>query len=128
MAGLSELGRLSEEETTDLNNRVERFVAAWKPDGSTGLEWFLPPPGARHRPLGLIRIVIADMERRAAAKLPFRVERYVNDFSEELSTNSMPVPLLAVEYQLRHKYTDKPQLAEYQRWFPHQFDELKKYL
>ena len=128
MAGLSELGRLTDEEAADLNSRVERFVAAWKPDGSTGLEWFLPPPGARHRPLALVRIVTADMERRAAAGLPFRVERYVNDFPEELSTGAMPVPLLAVEYQLRHRYTDKPQLSEYQRWFPDQFEALKKQL
>ncbi len=128
MAGLSELGQLTDEETADLNSRTERFVAAWKPDGSTGLEWFLPPPGARHRPLALVRIITADMERRAAAKLPFRCERYVNDFPDELSTNAMPVALLAAEYRLRHQYTDKPALTEYERWFPSQFGALKEYL
>lgn len=126
MAGLSELGQLSDEETADLTARVERFVAAWKPDGSAALEPFLPPPGARHRPLALVRIVTADMERRAAAKLPFRCERYVNDFPDELSTNSMPVALLAAEYRLRHQYTDKPALSEYERWFPSQFGALKQ--
>jgi len=124
MASLGELGRLTDEESADLLNRVERFQAAWKPDGSTGLEWYLPPPGTRHRPAVLVQIIVADMERRAPAGLPFRVERYVNLFPEELSTAEMPVPLLAAEFRLRHRYTDRPAIAEYQRWFPAQFDEL----
>jgi serine/threonine protein kinase len=128
MASLSELDRLTDEEAADLNHRVERFVAAWKPDGSTGLEWFLPPPGTRHRPAVLIQIVSIDMQRRAEAGLPFRVERYANEFPEELSTSSVPAVLLGVEYQLRHRYTDKPALAEYQRWFPNQFDALLQFL
>ena len=124
MASLGEVGRLTDDESADLLNRVERFVAAWKPDGSTGLEWYLPPPGARHRFAVLIQMVATDMEHRAAARLPFRSEQYVNLFPEELSTNDMPALLLATEYRLRHRYTDKPPLSEYQRWFPNQFDEI----
>ena len=125
MASLDELGRLTDEESADLLNRVERFQAAWKADGSTGLEWYLPPPGTRHRPAVLVEVVVADMERRAPARLPFRVERYVNLFPEELSTNGYAggdagrgIPAAC------HRYTDKPPIAEYQRWFPAQFDEL----
>ena len=124
MASVSELGRLTDEESADLLNRVERFQAAWKADGSTGLEWYLPPPGTRHRPAVLVEIIVVDMERRAPIGLPFRVERYVNLFSEELSTAEMPAALLAVEFRLRHRYTDKPPIAEYQRWFPVQFDDM----
>jgi serine/threonine protein kinase len=124
MASLGELDLLNDEEATDLNHRVERFIAAWKPDGSTGLEWFLPPPGARHRLIVLVRIVTIDMERRAGAGFPFRVERYINAFPEDLSTKTVPVALLATEYALRHRHTDKPTHAEYQRWFPDQYDAL----
>jgi serine/threonine protein kinase len=124
MASLDELGQLTDEESADLLNRVERFQSAWKTDGSTGLEWYLPPPGTRHRLAVLVEVVVSDMERRAPARLPFRVERYVNLFPEELSTNDMPVGMLAAEYRLRHRYTDKPPIAEYQRWFPAKFDEL----
>ena len=66
----------------------------------------------------LVQIILTDMERRAAARLPFRVERYVDLFPEELSSNQMPVELLVAEYRLRHQYTDKPDLAEYQRVVP----------
>src|SRR5262245_36076932 len=124
MASLGEPSQLSEEEEADLKSRVERFKAGWKPDGSTGLEWCLPDAGSKHRRAVLVQIVIADMERRAPARLPFRVERYVNLFPDELSTNQMPSELLATEYRLRHKFTDKPPLTEYQRWFPDQFDAV----
>ena len=40
----------------------------------------------------------------------------------------MPVPLLAAEFRLRHRYTDRPPISEYQRWFPAQFDDLVAYL
>jgi serine/threonine protein kinase len=128
MTSLNELDRLTDEEVADLNHRVERFVAAWTPDGSIGLGLFLPPPGARHRPAALVRIISLDMERRAGAGLPFRVERYANEFPEELSTSSIPVELLVTEYQLRHRYSDKPALSEYQRWFPDQFEALLDHL
>jgi serine/threonine protein kinase len=128
MASLGELDRLTDEEAADLNHRVERFVASWKSDGSAGLEWFLPPPGTRYRSAVLVRIVSIDMQRRAEAGLPFRVERYANDFPEELSTSAVPAALLGAEYQLRHRYTDRPALSEYQRWFPNQFDALVLFL
>ena len=35
---------------------------------------------------------------------------------------------MAAEFRLRHRYTDKPALAEYQRWFPAQFDALVAHL
>lgn len=124
MSKLGEVAPLSDDEATDLTNRVERFRAAWKADGSTGLEEYLPAPGQRHRPAVLVQVVAADMELRAPARLPFRVERYVDLFPQELSTAGMPVELLAAEYRLRHQYTDKPALSVYQRWFPDQYDAL----
>ncbi len=128
MATLDELGRLTDAESADLLDRVERFRSAWKADGSTRLDGYLPPHGSRHRPVVLVQIVATDMERRAAAGQPFRAERYVNHFPQELSTADMPVELLAAEFRLRHRYTDKPALAEYQRWFPAQFDAMVAHL
>ena len=128
MATLDELGRLTDQESADLLDRVERFRASWRSDGTARLSDFLPPPGSRHRPAVLVQIITADMEGRAAAGQPFRAERYVNQFPEELTTADMPVPLLAAEFRLRHRYTDKPALGEYQRWFPAQFDALVAHL
>src|SRR5262249_10994597 len=89
MTSRSESSHLTDEETTDLTERVERFRAAWSPEGSTDLSMSLPPPEARHRSAVLVQIVLTDMERRAAAGLPFRVERYINLFPEELASNSV---------------------------------------
>ena len=115
---------LTDEESADLTARVERFRSAWSPDGSTDLAASLPPPGARHRLSVLVQLVATDMQRRAAAGLPFRVERYINQFSEELTTHTVPASLLVMEYRLRHLYSDKPGLDQYQRWFPEQFEAV----
>jgi serine/threonine protein kinase len=123
-----ELSRLTNEEAADLTERVERFRAAWSPEGSADLAPALPPPGSRHRLAALVQIVLIDMERRAAVRLPFRVERYINLFPDDLSTNEVPAALLIAEYRLRHRYTDKPNLSEYQRWFPAQFDAIAEEL
>ncbi len=128
MTNPSAAGELTDEESADLTRRVERFRAAWSPDGATDLSGSLPPAGARHRHAVLVQIVLADMERRAAARLPFRVERYVNLFPDELASQSVPASLLVAEYRLRHRYTDRPALAEYERWFPDQFPAIAEEL
>jgi serine/threonine protein kinase len=128
MTSWSESGDLTAEESADLTERVELFRAAWSPQGSTDLALSLPSPGARHRLAVLVQLVLTDMERRAAAKLPFRVERYINLFPEELASNCVPAELLVAEYRLRHQYTDRPDLAEYERWFPEQYGAIAEAL
>jgi hypothetical protein len=115
---------LTDADLADVTARVERFRAAWSPDGSTDLAPVLPPRGARHRLAALVRVILADMEQRAAARLPFRVERYVGMFPDDLQSHSVPAELLTAEYRLRHQYTDRPPLSEYERWFPDQFPAI----
>src|SRR5437660_100153 len=124
----SESGDLTDEESADLTARVEQFRAAWSPAGATDLSWSLPPRGAPHRLAVLVQIVLIDMERRAAAGLPFRVERYVNLFPDDLTTANVPAALLVAEYRLRHRHTDRPALAEYERWFPAQLKAMAEEL
>ncbi len=128
MATPSESVRLSAEESADLRDRVERFRAAWKPDGSGGLKRFLPPHGAPHRAAILVQILLSDMELLAAAGQPVRVDSYVNRFPKDFAPQEVPVLLLVAEYQLRHQYEDKPSLEEYRARFPAQYDELTQYL
>jgi serine/threonine protein kinase len=118
MASIGGLGRLSEDEYADLNNRVDSFYQAWKPDGSVPLHDYLPPPSAAHRQAVLIELIKTDMELRAKAGLTFRVEFYLDQFSAELSLEQPPVSLLAEEYRLRHCYADKPTIQEYFQRFP----------
>lgn len=128
MASLGELERLTDEESNDLSNRVGRFRAAWKTDGSITMEWFLPPPGTRHRFAVLASIVLDDMERRAQAGLPFRVESYLNKFPEDLTPNNVPIEILAREYLLRHRCADKPPVEEYRRRFPTLYEAFAKHV
>jgi serine/threonine protein kinase len=121
MSGGSEFGTRSEGD--DLVDRVERFRTAWRADDATDLEPFLPALSAPHRPRVLVALIRADMELRAAAGLPVRLETYLGRFRWELPTDEV-VPLLAAEYRLRHHHGDKPQLNEYRSRFPGQFNAL----
>lgn len=128
MASLGELGGLTPTEYADLNDRVDRFHAAWKPDGSIPLEECLPLRGARHRPYVLVELIKTDMELRAKAGLPIRVEQYLIRFRDDFPADTVPVSLLTEEYRLRHLHADKPDISEYQRRFPQQIDALMKQL
>jgi serine/threonine protein kinase len=128
MASLGELGGLSSAEYADLNDRVDRFHAAWRPDGSVPVEAFVPPPGARHRLTVIGELIRTDMELRVKAGLPIRVETYLSRFPDELLAEAVPLSLLAEEYSLRHRHGDKPDISEYHRRFPAQFDALVRRL
>ena len=80
MASLGDVGELTEGEYADLDERVDRFHAAWKPDGSSALEEFVPASGVRHRLFVLVELIKTDMELRAKAGLPIRVETYLDRF------------------------------------------------
>jgi serine/threonine protein kinase len=121
MPGGSEFTTRTEDD--DLADRVERFRTAWQADRSTDLEPFLPAPPAPHRPRVLVALIKADLEQRAKAGLPIRVETYLGRFRWELPAGEV-VALVATEYRLRHKFGDKPRLAEYRSRFPDQFDAL----
>jgi serine/threonine protein kinase len=114
-------------EADDLAQRVDRFRAAWQADQTTDLEAFLPAPPAPHRPLVLVEMIKADMELRAKAGLPVRVETYHGRFRHELPPGAL-VPLIASEYRLRHRHGDKPRLTEFRSRFPDQYDALSKSL
>src|SRR6478609_9373313 len=119
MTGGSEGGTRSEAD--DLAERVATFRTTWQADHATDLAAFLPAPAAAHRPLVLVELVEADMELRARARLPVRLETYLGRFGPELPPRSL-VPLIAHEYRLRHRYGDRPPLPEYRSRFPEQFD------
>jgi serine/threonine protein kinase len=122
MSSGSEPGTRSEGD--DLAERVEQFRAAWLADQTTDLEPFLPALSAPHRPLVLVELIRADMELRAEAGLPVRVETYLGRFRWELPSGDTVVSLVATEYRLRHRHGDKPQLNEYRSRFPAQFNAL----
>lgn len=132
MASLGELGRLTEAEYTDLNKRVDQFHDAWRMDPGASLESFrppsleafLPPRPARHRPFVLVELIKTEMELKAKAGFPVRVEPYLERYRDEIPPTNIPVSMLAEEYRLRHAYGDKPSLGEYQSRFPEHYPVL----
>ncbi len=126
MASLGELGRLSDDEYAELNERVDQFHAARSADASAALEKFLPASGNRLRPFILVELIKTDMELRVRAGLPIRLEMYLGRFQDDLPSSAVPVSLIAEEYRLRHKHADKPKLDEYRYRFREQFDSLVK--
>ena len=107
-------------EGDDLAERVARFRMAWQADQPPDLEEFLPPAPAIHRPFAVVELIKADMELRAGAGRPVRVEHYLGRFRLELSDEAV-VGLLAEEYRLRLDHGDKPDLGEYRSRFPTRF-------
>ena len=128
MASLGKLVGLTDEEYADLEERVDRFHAAWTPDGAAGMAACLPPPGTRHRPYVLVEMIKTDMGRRVRAGLPIRVETYLARFPNDIPADAVPVSLLTEEYTLRHQYADRPDMSEYRSRFPTLADTLARQL
>jgi hypothetical protein len=116
-------GEWTRPEAAELDDRVDRFRAAWAPDRTPEFEEFLPPPSPL-RPLVLVALVRADMELRAAAGLSVRIDPYLDRYGGELAAGERLVPLLAAEYRLRRKTTDQAKLKDYKSRFPRQYQAL----
>lgn len=121
---MSSRAGLSDAEAADLSNRVAQFQTAWRPDGSTAPEAFLPPPGARHRSSVLVELFRTDMERHARSGRPVRADKYLERLPAD-TVDEAAVTLIAQEYRLRQRYGDRPTLAEYESRFPAVIPELR---
>lgn len=124
MPSLGELGGLTPAQYADLVERVDRFHAAWIPDAPADPAVFLPPPADPHRGHVLVELLKTDLELRAKAKLPARVEPYLRQFAADIPADAVPVSLLLEEYLIRHRFADRPSLNEYRLRFPAQYPAL----
>lgn len=106
---------------------VERLKYAWNestdPLQPVDLRPFAPQPGATERMSSLLELVKADMEIRAFRGLIPRLEEYFTWFPE-LAESHRFADLLLLEYQLRHRYNDRPALHSYLLRFPDHFKLL----
>jgi hypothetical protein len=108
--------------------RAERFRAIRAADPAAELDRHLPPVGARLRPFVLVELIAIDMEWRARAGHPIRLEDYLSRFPNPLPDGAVLVPLLVEEYRLRSRYAVEPELGEFRRRFPDQFDAFREAL
>lgn len=114
------LSQLSQCEREDLETRVDEFFASWTRDRPFHADTFLPPDESPHRSAVLIELVMTDMEQRAKARLPFRVEDYLGKHPTDLTP--VQVFLITEEYAIRCQYGGRaPRLDEYRFRFPQHF-------
>ena len=124
MPGVGELGHLTDAQYADLVERVDRFHEAWIPDEPANPASFLPSRAAPHRQAVLVELLKTDLELRAKARLPVRVDPYLAAFPDDLPAHAVPVTLLLEEYLVRHRFADRPSAEEYRKRFPTVYEEF----
>jgi hypothetical protein len=131
----------SDDDRADLEERLERFDAAWRGDTVPAIEVFLPPRGAAARQQVLHELIKIDLEYRwrIAAPQPAhatthlaasdpgpgrgalpacpRLEDYAACLPDLGRVEELPLELIAEEYRVRHAWGDRPEPAEYARRF-----------
>lgn len=108
--------------------RVELFRKARAVNPGVDLGDFLPPPGSAARAAALVELIGLDLEHRAKAGQPTRLEPYLRRFAADLSPAAVPVILLYEEYRVRHRYADAPPVGEYRARFPARYEEFRRYV
>jgi serine/threonine protein kinase len=109
-----------------LEQRVEKFTAAWTTRQEPPLGPFLPAQPASLRRMVLIELIKADQEQRITHGRPLRrVEEYAAEFPE-LTAENMPCDLLYEEFHIRKRIGEDVQLVEYRERFPNQAEELAR--
>lgn len=89
---------------------------------------YLPTPGSAHRKDILLAVIPLDLHYKARIGQPTRLEAYLQRFAPDLTQETVPVELLYEEYRVRHRFADKPQVAEYRSRFPLQFEAFRQYV
>ncbi len=123
----------------DFSELLSRFEESWEYQGEPEISDFLTSSAVddqtvRHQLLlELVKIDLASRWQRALPKggdiaaaseqsertlqLP-RVERYVVEWPEIGPNDSLDIDLIVHEYQIRHRFGDRPGLEEYETRFP----------
>ncbi|MER3416564.1 MAG: hypothetical protein C4297_10180 [Gemmataceae bacterium] len=118
------LGSLSPEQWTDLQNRLDRFEQAWSQADSVDLDPFLPPPDVAWRRLAFEEFVKTDLEIRWRKGQIVGLEFYCDRYPELGDLSGLSPELIYEEYRIRQMFGDRPQLETYQTRFPEQYDRL----
>jgi tetratricopeptide (TPR) repeat protein/serine/threonine protein kinase len=121
-----QLGQLRQHEWALIQDRADRFEAAWKSADSVDLQPFLPPPGDRLRTVLLHELIKTDLEIRWRRGKPIELESYLRRIPELGPVAGLPVDLIYEEWHVRQTYGDEPALDAYRRRFPKQFPALER--
>jgi predicted ATPase len=96
---------------------MRRFEDGWRRGSRPALDDYLPPGEPLRRQV-LIELAHIDLELRLKAGEAARVEEYLTRYPELGGDRSVPLALIAAEYELRRRQEPDLSLAEYVRRFP----------
>jgi WD40 repeat protein len=116
---------LTDDDTSRLEEIVERFERAWQGGRRPDLDEYLPEGGPLRQPV-LVELIHADLECRLKAGEEARVEGYLRRFPELGPGPDRVVDLLLAEYQLRCRGEGPPAFEEYEQRFPAYRDVLRQ--
>jgi serine/threonine protein kinase len=103
-----------------------RLAQAWQEADTVDLDRFLPAPGDPLRAPALQEFLVTDLENRWRRGQRILLEVYLRRYPELEQDEAFLPYLLNEEYGIRHRYGDKPALADYRLRFPKQFTELER--
>jgi hypothetical protein len=112
----------------DPATRADLFRKARAVNPGVDLGDLLPPPGSPSRFAVLVELVKIDLEQRARAGQPTRLEPYIRRFAADMAAAPIPIALLYEEYRVRHRFADAPPVAEYKARFPTRYEEFRRYV
>jgi predicted ATPase/predicted Ser/Thr protein kinase len=111
------------EDWSSLEDRIKRFVNAWRQGPRPRIDDFLPS-GDGLRPTLLIELVHTDLELRLKAGEAARVEEYLDRYPELAGRRTAVLELIAVEYELRRRAEPDLSLDDYRQRFPQYHGDL----
>jgi serine/threonine protein kinase len=127
MANPNPGGQRSNNRGDDPASWVARFRRSRAANPQVDLAGFLPPSGSPDRTPILIELIKIDLELRAKAGQPTRLEPYLQRFADDLPA-TIPMGLLYQEYRVRHQFADAPAIGEYQARFPDCYESFRRYV
>jgi hypothetical protein len=89
---------------------------------------FLPPPDSRHRRAVLLELVKTAMGVLHRQKRGPKLEDFAHRYPELGKSDQLPTILIYEEYCIRMSVGDLPDLKDYRKRFPQQYEELQQRL
>lgn len=121
-----DLKQLHSEEWRRMQELAEQLEQAWESANDVDLNFLLPPPGDRLRPVVLEELIKTDLEIRWRRGQGWTLEQYIERYIDLADRDALPASLIYEEYRVRHRFGDKPDVATYRPRFPRQFDRLQR--
>lgn len=112
----------------EVAERLGAFVAAWEAGVEPAIADHLPAGPEERRRLVLVELVKADLEFRARAGRPVRIEDYVAAHGELADADGPPVELLCEEHHVRRTHGIDANVADLCSRFPGRAREVLRWL